>query len=107
MLLGRGDEMTIECFNPLIARLFASIGATDRALAAIRRRSQVGTFLYPPGLAETSRLEGLWAAETGDRTGAVLAYRRYLMFRTDPEPSKIPQRDSVRSELAQLEASEE
>jgi hypothetical protein len=95
--------MTIECFNPLIARLYARIGVTDRALAAIRRRSQVGTYLYPVGLAETSRLEGLWAAGTGDRAGAVRAYRRYLMLRTDPEPSKIGQRDSVRAELASLE----
>ena len=103
MLLGRGDPITIECFNPLIARLYARLGATDRALSAIRRRSQVGTFLFPQGLAEASRLEGLWAARTGDRAGAALAYRRYLMFRTRPEPSKIPQRDSVRSELARLE----
>lgn len=103
VLLGRGDQMTIECFNPLIARLYARIGVIHRALAAIRRRSQVGTYLYPVGLAETSRLEGLWAAGTGDRTGAARAYRRYLMLRTDPEPSKIGQRDSVRTELASLE----
>ena len=103
VLLGRGDLMTIECFNPLIARLYARIGVADRALATIRWRSQVGTYLYPVGLAETSRLEGLWAAGTGDRAGAVRAYRRYMMLRTDPEPSKIGQRDSVRAELAALE----
>jgi hypothetical protein len=103
VLTGRGDPMTIECFNPLIARLYARIGVTHRALAAVRRRSQVGTYLYPAGLAETSRLEGLWAAETGDRTGAARAYRRYLMLRTDPEPSRMSQRDSVRAELAAVE----
>jgi hypothetical protein len=103
VLIGRGDLMTIECFNPLIARLYARTGVTDRALAAIRRRSQVGTYLYPVGLAETSRLDGVWGAGTGDRAGAVRAYRRYLMLRTDPEPSKIGQRDSVRAELASLE----
>jgi hypothetical protein len=40
------------------------------------------------------------AAKTGDKVGAIRAYRNYLRMRADPEPSRIPQRDSVRAELA-------
>jgi hypothetical protein len=83
--------------------LYARLGDTKRALRAVRRRAYIETFLHPTGLAETSRLEGLWAAQNGDQQGAVLAYKRYLMLRTDPEPSMIPQLDSVRLELSRLE----
>ena len=102
MLVGRMSGVIWEWFNPLIAHLYARIGATDRALAAIRRRYYVGSSFFPVGLAETSRFEGLWAAQTGDREGAKRAYRRYLMFRRNPEPSKVPQRDSVVRELSEL-----
>jgi hypothetical protein len=48
-------------------------------------------------------LESPDRGQTGDRAGAARAYRRYLMLRIDPEPSKIGQRDSVRTELTSLE----
>ncbi len=92
MLVGRGDFMAVEGANWLVAHLYGRLGAPDRALAAIRRRPYMSTFLWPPGLAETSRLEGRWAAAVGDRAGAVEAYRRYLVWRADPAPAKVPQR---------------
>ena len=51
-----------------------------------------------PRLREMGRL----AALAGDREAAVRAYRHYLAIRTDPDPALIPQRDSVRAELAAL-----
>jgi hypothetical protein len=39
----------------------------------------------------------------GERDAAVRAYRHHLAIRRDPEPALIPQRDSVRAELAALE----
>ncbi len=83
-----------------VARLYEAQGRTDRALRAVRRRWH---WLGQPdmaGLAESLRLEGRLAARAGDRAGAIRAYRNYLRMRVDPEPSRIPQRDSVRAELA-------
>ena len=38
----------------------------------------------------------------GREQEALRAYRNYLRLRVDPEPSKIPQLDSVRAELRAL-----
>jgi hypothetical protein len=54
------------------------------------------------GLAESYRLEGKLAAKLGERDAAIAAYRNYLKLRHDPEPSMVPQRDSVRAELAAI-----
>ena len=51
---------------------------------------------------EQAWIEGRLAARVGDRSGAILAYQRYLILRRDPEPSLIPQRDSVVAELSAL-----
>jgi hypothetical protein len=51
------------------------------------------------GLAESYRLEGKLAALADDKVGAIRAYRNYLKMRVDPEPSKVPQLDSVKAEL--------
>jgi hypothetical protein len=61
----------------------------------------------PHGLAESFRLEGKLAALADDRVGAIRAYRNYLKLRTDPEPSRIPQRDSVLAELKAIGPLEE
>jgi len=39
----------------------------------------------------------------GDTLGAIRAYHHYLTVQDDPEPGLVPQRDSVRAELARLE----
>ena len=52
------------------------------------------------GLAESYRLEGRLAALADDKIDALRAYRNYLRLRVDPEPSRVPQLDSVRAELS-------
>jgi tetratricopeptide (TPR) repeat protein len=86
--------------NLIDARLHEQAGDPVAALAAVRRR----VFgLYPFPLYVTYlREEGRLAALTGDRSGAVRAYRHYLNLRSEPEPRLQPQRDSVRAELAAL-----
>ena len=83
-----------------LARLYEEQGRTDRALRAVRRRFSPNGEPEPPGLAEAYRLEGKYASQLGDK--AIRAYRNYLRMRVDPEPSRIPQRDSVRAELAKV-----
>ncbi len=82
------------------ARLHEGTGDLGGALAATRR----GRWLYPPEHLSTHlREEGRLAALTGDREGAISAYRHYLRLRSDPEPSLKPQVAAVRAELARLE----
>jgi hypothetical protein len=66
----------------------------DRLRAALVGRARGGS------LAESYRLEGRLAALADDKVGAIRAYRNYLRMRVDPEPSRVPQLDSVRAELS-------
>jgi serine/threonine-protein kinase len=86
--------------NQLLARLFAAVGDTTRALAAIRRFQR--DYGFDVLRAKNLRIEGRLAAAVGDTLGAIRAYRRYLILRSHPEAFLIPQRDSVRSELEEL-----
>jgi hypothetical protein len=86
--------------NQLLARLFAAVGDTTRALAAIRRYQK--DYGFDVLRAKNLRLEGRLAAAVGDTSGAIRAYRAYLILRSHPEPLLVPQRDSVRSELEVL-----
>ena len=83
-----------------VARIWEQAGNPARALIAVRRRR----FDSAPLLAADLREEGRLAALTGDTTGAVRAYRHYLVLRVDPEPALRAQRDSVRVALARLES---
>jgi tetratricopeptide (TPR) repeat protein len=85
-----------------LARLYERQGRVDRALRAVRRRWVPMGEPEPNGLAESFRLEGRLAALADDKVGAIRAYRNYLKLRVDPEPSRIPQLDSVRAELSAL-----
>jgi serine/threonine-protein kinase len=87
--------------NHLLARLFAEVGDTSRALAAIRRRSR--DWGLDAMAASGLRLEGRLAAAVGDTAGSIRAYRDYLVLRSRPEPFLVPQRDSVQSELGVLQ----
>ncbi|HWA56673.1 MAG TPA: hypothetical protein VG692_05430, partial [Gemmatimonadales bacterium] len=100
--LWQGRQGAIEFASIELARLYQAQGRIDRALRAIRRRYSSNGEPVPVGLAESLRLEGQLAAQAGDKAGAIRAYRNYLKVRVDPEPSMIPQRDSVRAELAKL-----
>jgi hypothetical protein len=85
-----------------LARLYEKQGRVDRALRAVRRRWLPMGEPEPAGLAESYRLEGRLAALADDKIGAMRAYRNYLRLRVDPEPSRVPQLDSVRAELRAL-----
>lgn len=87
--------------NLILAALWERAGDLPKALQALRRRSE--SFGRAP-LYMTSflREEGRLAALTGDTLGAILAYRRYLVYRRDPAPSLRPAAEEVRRELAAL-----
>jgi eukaryotic-like serine/threonine-protein kinase len=86
----------------LLARTYESQGRVDRALIAVRRRYLELGWPSANWFAESLRLEGRLAQKVGDRAGAIRAYRNYLLLRTDPDPSFVPQRDSVKAELAAI-----
>lgn len=83
-----------------VARIWEQAGHPARALIAVRRRRFDSASLLAADLHEEGRLASL----TGDTTGAVRAYRHYLVLRLDPEPALRSQRDSVRVALARLQS---
>jgi eukaryotic-like serine/threonine-protein kinase len=85
-----------------LARLYEGQGRVDRALRAVRRRWLPLGEPEAAGLAESYRVEGRLAALADDKVGALRAYRNYLRLRVDPEPSRVPQLDSVRAEIRAL-----
>jgi DNA-binding SARP family transcriptional activator len=87
--------------NLILARLHEVRGDRAGALAAVRRRGY--SWLMTPYLSTFFREEGRLAALTGDRTGAIRAYQRYLTLRSDPEPELRGQVDGVRAELRALQ----
>jgi serine/threonine-protein kinase len=86
--------------NLEVARLRERQGDRAAALAAVRR--QPYAYHLTDYLAPRLREEGRLAALTGDRSGAVKAYRHYLALRSDPEPALRPEVETVRAELAKL-----
>jgi hypothetical protein len=95
-------DVGLETVNLVAARLLERIGQTGPAFRAARRTVWTGFHgAVTPRLRQAGRL----AALAGDRQAAVRAYEHYLAVRTDPDPALIPQRDSVRAELAELRAS--
>ena len=86
--------------NMVAARLHEARGELGAALAAMRRRSWG---LVCPSYVVYHREEGRLAALTGDTTGAIRAYRRYLALRSDAEPRFQAKVQQVRSALAALE----
>ena len=91
----------------LAARIFpgllSAVGEPQRALVASRRRHLALGSPQFAGIAATLLLEARLAAALGDREAAIRAYGGYLLWRQNPEPRLIPQRDSARAELARLE----
>jgi DNA-binding SARP family transcriptional activator len=86
--------------NLVAARLHERAGNLPAALAAIRR----GRGFFPAEYLSTYlREEGRLAALTGDTTGAIAAYRHYLILRATAEPSLQPAVAQVRAQLARLE----
>ena len=109
-LLARIDSVTregcctvniVNWANLVLARAYEMAGRDRDALDAVRR----GIWRFPPQLLSTFlREEGRLAAKVGEREDAIRAYRHYLALRSDPEPELEPAVDSVRAELARLEA---
>jgi eukaryotic-like serine/threonine-protein kinase len=86
--------------NMVAARLHEARGELGAALVAMRRRSWG---LLCPSYVVYHREEGRLAALTGDTTGAIRAYSRYLALRSDAEPRFQPKVQQVRSALAALQ----
>jgi hypothetical protein len=86
--------------NLEVARLRERQGDLRGALAAVRRRAYA--YHLTDYLAAHVREEGRLSALTGDRAGAIKAYRHYLALRSDPEPALLPAIEAVRAELAKL-----
>ena len=95
---GRGTSLLVP-LNLLLARLHEGAGDLEAALRATRRAE--APFSYSSLLHIKLREEGRLAALTGDRAGAIEAYRRYLGLR-DPEPDQRALDDRIRRELARL-----
>jgi hypothetical protein len=101
LLLGSIGGLTRNVGNLVLARAWERLNESRRALAAVRRRS---TFFDPAiGFATMLREEGRLAVATGDREGAIRAYRIFIALRRDAEPRLQPQVDAARRELARLE----
>jgi TolB-like protein len=95
----RGCCEVPEFVNTVLARAYEESGNAVDALRVIRRAA----WYYPPrSLSSFIRKQGQLAAQTGNRAEAIRAYEHYLALRSNPEPSQIPQRDSVRAELNQI-----
>jgi serine/threonine-protein kinase len=86
--------------NLEVARLREREGDLRAALAAVRRRPYA--YHLTDYLAAHLREEGRLAALTGDRAGAVRAYRHYLALWSDPEPGLQPTVETIRGELGKL-----
>ncbi len=106
-LVNRADSVMLGgcCDLPhygdiIVARLHERLGDRVGALRAIRREE----WYYPPEFLATSlREEGRLAALTGDRDGAIRAYRHFLALRAGAEASRRADVDRVRAELKRLE----
>jgi tetratricopeptide (TPR) repeat protein len=86
--------------NLEVARLRERQGDIRAALSAVRRRSYA--YHLTDYLAPHLREEGRLAALTGDRPGAIRAYRHYLALRSDPEAALRPAVEAVRAELSEV-----
>jgi len=89
----------LETVNLVAARLLERVGLTAPAFRAARRTSWSG---FHGAVTARLRELGRLAVLAGEREAAVSAYQHYLAIRREPEPALIPQRDSVRAELAGL-----
>ena len=97
--MGPGRYMGYENF--VLARVWEAQGNRRRALSAIRLYS-IGVRNAIFGVGLRLREEGRLAAAVGDVDRAIQAYRMYLDYRKDAEPSMQAERDSVRAALGRL-----
>ena len=100
MLTGPAYRAYDLSWNLVLARLKEAQGDLPGALAATRRRLYF--YAEPQFLSTYLREEGRLAGLTGDRVGAIRAYRHYLTLRADPEPALRSQVQWVRAALTKL-----
>jgi DNA-binding SARP family transcriptional activator len=86
-----------------LALAYDRIGERGLALRTLRRRS-LDHWLGLPRLTQALWLEGKIAAETGDTSAAIRAWRHYLALRLHPDPALRGEVEAVRRELAAIEA---
>lgn len=92
-----------RAYLPLaVARLHLATGDAREALSVIRRRPYMRG--WPAYLADHLREEGNLARLVNDTASAISAYRHYLALRRAPQGPWRVESDSVRRELARLEA---
>ncbi|MEZ4413159.1 MAG: serine/threonine-protein kinase [Gemmatimonadales bacterium] len=91
-----GGDTSLQAADLLVARALEHVGMIEQASRAAWRGE--GSSIWWAGLRDQGRL----AALAGDREEAIRVYRRYLSIRSNPEPALMPQRDSVKAELAAL-----
>jgi serine/threonine-protein kinase len=93
--------LTLVAGNMIVARAFEQLGDPARALNAVRRRPM----LFGPllGWGRMLRDEGRYAALTGDREGAIRAFRLFVSLRADAEPLLQPELLRAQSELSRLQ----
>jgi protein kinase-like protein len=92
--------------NLTAARYWEELNEPGRALIATRRRLYITDIGEPRVLVAQATLlreEGRLAAKTGDKDGAIRAYRKYLALRADAEPVLAPQVARVRAALDSLQ----
>jgi hypothetical protein len=85
--------------NLAVAHLLEAHGNVAEALAAVRRRR---FDLVPVFLSTYLREEGRLAALAGDTTGAIVAYRHFLILQAHPEPARIARLEEIKSDLGRL-----
>ncbi len=88
--------------NIQLARLWEREGDLPAAMRALARRSAMFR-IGPMYMSTFIREEGRIAALMGDTATAIRAYRHYLAFRRQAQPSMRPGVDSIRATLALLE----
>jgi hypothetical protein len=95
-------RMSLTAAAIMSARLHEKLGRHDLALASSRWRERFTG--HPVFLSMQLRDEAELALRTGDRDGAIRAYRHYLALRPAPEPGAASDATAAaRRQLAQLE----
>ncbi len=94
-------EDGLQGANLVAARMLERLGMTAQAFRTARRGFEWSGSPYWP-LTTHFREVGRLAVLADEPETAMAAYRQYLTLRRDPEPAMIPQRDSVRAELAAI-----
>jgi hypothetical protein len=104
MLSGPAISDATTYANIVLARLYQRMGDRRAALAAFRRRSYMSG--WPRYLATIRREESQLATALGDTATANASLARYAALRHNPEPVVVATADTVRKQMAVLDANQ-